>query len=492
MADASRELVDARAALAVDDRNAALEALCNAWRELPLLRIAELATLVARAANRVAELPTKVSDREHAWQELAAARDPATLDTLLAADWPTFPREAKARLAALLAFPADPRIANTFAELWQARRYASNGGNPFWRKVVKTMVAWRDSRVTEWATAVEGSARWYAIFENAGAPSPTHPTHEQAVVIGEIERLVAALSRSTPPRDRSALLAAIYTDPSNDEARAVYADVLLAAGDPRGEFIQLQLLAKKSARQLSRERALERAHGATWGDGLEGKVLEFRRGFASNILLDRVPEARPPAFRTIEKIRFSSSPTAKSLSAFLAHAHVAHVARLAGVACAAVSQLAGDFEELELLAPLAAWPAGLRTRAIGVDRGPLADAVAWATPICTRLACHGAPLAIADEVSLFASSRLDRLLVGHGAGWDRTYTRDAGGIVLTATWMGRSYGEHDPLALGQELANLVANIRVVVKSAVKLEPALRSSLTRHFEKLPIVTAVFSA
>ena len=90
------------------------------------------------------------------------------------------------------------------------------------------------------------------------------------------------------------LLAQIYAAPDDDTPRLVYADWLQQRGDPRGEFIALQIeraraKARKGGRQ--REDALLTDHDATWAAPLEPwmvrgadgnpdrPVVEFRRGF---------------------------------------------------------------------------------------------------------------------------------------------------------------------------------------------------------------------
>lgn len=53
---------------------------------------------------------------------------------------------------------------------------------------------------------------------------------------------------------------AVYERPDDDGARQVLADVLIEAGDPRGEFIALQMQPLKRSRkaELKLERLLER------------------------------------------------------------------------------------------------------------------------------------------------------------------------------------------------------------------------------------------
>ncbi len=69
---------------------------------------------------------------------------------------------------------------------------------------------------------------------------------------------------------RELLLAAVIADPTNLDARLVYADALVGANDPRGEFIQLDTaldgplsIRKREALELQRD-AMFAEHAKTW------------------------------------------------------------------------------------------------------------------------------------------------------------------------------------------------------------------------------------
>jgi uncharacterized protein (TIGR02996 family) len=94
--------------------------------------------------------------------------------------------------------------------------------------------------------------------------------------------------------DTQALLQAVLDDPDALAPRQVYADVLLSAGDPRGELIQVQLqrelLPPDDERQpalAEREVLLRAPLEQTLRDRLADRVihLEFRRGFVERATL---------------------------------------------------------------------------------------------------------------------------------------------------------------------------------------------------------------
>jgi uncharacterized protein (TIGR02996 family) len=107
-----------------------------------------------------------------------------------------------------------------------------------------------------------------------------------------------------------ALLAKVLADPEDDKARAAYAGALHAAGDPRGEFIDLQVdLAKHadqktaSAKKLAKRVAdLHKKHAAKWAKPLrslgKGVTWEFKRGFVQRVQIDGV-EPRISALKDV-------------------------------------------------------------------------------------------------------------------------------------------------------------------------------------------------
>ena len=85
----------------------------------------------------------------------------------------------------------------------------------------------------------------------------------------------------------SELLAEIAANPADDGPRLVYADTLVERGDPRGEFIQIQL--RKGAYDgalQDREYQLLRANKERWTAeaGITGALTNFFRGFPASLI----------------------------------------------------------------------------------------------------------------------------------------------------------------------------------------------------------------
>jgi uncharacterized protein (TIGR02996 family) len=103
-------------------------------------------------------------------------------------------------------------------------------------------------------------------------------------------------TRETPPgRDERAFLRAITAAPEDDLPRLIYADYLDERGDPRGEFIRIQVKLSRPDPQLSvrefralraRERLLLYRHRSAWlgrlGGDWRGDAV-FDRGFVVQV-----------------------------------------------------------------------------------------------------------------------------------------------------------------------------------------------------------------
>src|SRR5688572_12656020 len=92
---------------------------------------------------------------------------------------------------------------------------------------------------------------------------------------------------------QEAFVQSILEAPDDDDVRLIYADWLEERGDPRGEFIRLQIeLAKYRTGQrptelTQRERALIQAHGREWAGPLAelARSWTFHRGFIDQVTL---------------------------------------------------------------------------------------------------------------------------------------------------------------------------------------------------------------
>jgi uncharacterized protein (TIGR02996 family) len=105
------------------------------------------------------------------------------------------------------------------------------------------------------------------------------------------------------------LLDAIYEDPADDGARRVYADHLIAQGDPRGELIVLQCERAAKSLPISAERReveLLWKYGRQWLGPFAKAITGFKfdRGFLAMCELKQVTRKMigDPSWSTVERI----------------------------------------------------------------------------------------------------------------------------------------------------------------------------------------------
>lgn len=134
---------------------------------------------------------------------------------------------------------------------------------------------------------------------------PELPEAERRALFGKQWELPPA------PAEVNPLLAPVWTSPRELAPRQVLADLLLERGDPRGEFISLQL----AGVSLKRQRALLKAHGRQWLGGLaevvdlKSEPPRFERGFVDEVSLKAVRQAQfalaseAPEWATVRRVR---------------------------------------------------------------------------------------------------------------------------------------------------------------------------------------------
>jgi uncharacterized protein (TIGR02996 family) len=159
--------------------------------------------------------------------------------------------------------PADPRVARLgLALLWEFDKLPHTSAK-LWRRLLDVVEHHGDPSCIPPLQAIKprdptAASRMANIAKRLAKSKP--------LGAAELARLDEEPVQ-TPSRNGPALLAAIYADPGSDEPRTIYADLLSGEGDPRGEFIQLQLQrAHGTATEAGkrRELALLKKHAKAW------------------------------------------------------------------------------------------------------------------------------------------------------------------------------------------------------------------------------------
>jgi uncharacterized protein (TIGR02996 family) len=140
------------------------------------------------------------------------------------------------------------------------------------------------------------------------------------------------------PTNGDDLLAAIYANPDDDQSRLVYADWLLERGDPRGEFIALQVRRHRgeavSEEDEKREAQLVKKHMKDWLGPIYGVTRKDNNVFARGFLEECVFQPRNPAsalaadqpgWATVRDLEVSNGGTNDSGESVLARPAMRHM-----------------------------------------------------------------------------------------------------------------------------------------------------------------------
>lgn len=294
----------------------AIALLVEEWRRTRAPALADALDALSRwvrvrARGRGIEAKTAAA-RARQFDALAAGGHAADLEFLLDGIGNEKIEEARRRVEALRAFAPDPRLSRGLLELVGALPWSARSTMPFWTLVADVIAACADPRADETIAGVRarlmplvGSERTEMIeiklrkvtaaLERAGAPRAL--TDGERAAIDEVAARVRGMTGDggAASDDGEALLAAVYETPEADEPRQIYADWLQERGDPRGDFLALQLQRARTGEPPSlRERKLLGTWQKAWlgplgrGKILDDKRTRFERGFfAAGTLLAR-------------------------------------------------------------------------------------------------------------------------------------------------------------------------------------------------------------
>lgn len=362
---------DVAALLGAQQWSKALELLLERWRAD---RAPELAELIERVSSRLP--PTS------AWKVSPADVAKVDLVALLARLTEGKYADSLARIGQLAKLPADPRVAAGLARFIVTPPFTAQSSREFWTSLYEQLeerhadprtlsvlapVA-SDYQATFGATKM-GEAMERRVKSLVSALQEQFPTPPQADVkalLALVPAAQAAAPRATKGgRSLDELLAAVYASPDDETVRQVYADALLEVGDPRGEFMVLQL---KRARgealtpaEVKEEAALQKKHVKAWlgplYDVLYTTHLEFRSGFLHTAQIRPVSKAlaaarNHPAWSTVRDLDMSTGGTNERGTSLILQPNARHIRVLRNIVYLVLDELAaspGEGRELEVL-----------------------------------------------------------------------------------------------------------------------------------------------
>lgn len=269
-----------------------MERLLTAWRKAP--------------SEALRELILAHDDQN----PLEALRDLESLTT----------SELTLRLKAWSTKPKDPRLSRALQALLQNVKWSSDSSKPMWRTVFELTKKSGDPRLKSFnpefkvRTSMQAWLRKQYDEATAGLPGQFEPSDE-----APWEKALASLKPKKVKLgavSEASLLEAIYANPGDDGPRRVLADLLIEAGDPRGEFIMLQC----TGADPKRARALLKANEKAWLSPFEGTLREVKwsRGFPSEGLVrfkaqqDAERVGLKPNWATLEVLEWAARDTAAS------------------------------------------------------------------------------------------------------------------------------------------------------------------------------------
>ena len=298
-----RALAQAESSLRTGDFEALLDALLLAWAEA---RAPELAAAIERVSDlltpqRPAITALRRREVDEQWLERAASHQSADLGVLLPLLLDVDSIEGLRRLKQLRGFGPDPRIAARLCDAVLEPPFTAGTTGKFWTLLFELLLVHADPRVLARLEAAPGfvaltGRTTMAELLDRKLKRAIEALRDQLGSILELdaaarERLNALAATIPAPleqRNAETLHAAILAEPSELGHRLVYADFLQARGDPRGEFIALQIQASTAPldrASRARMNQLQHDHAGSWlaelGPVLLRSDLRFECGFLS-------------------------------------------------------------------------------------------------------------------------------------------------------------------------------------------------------------------
>ena len=381
-----------------------------AWQKTREPRWAAVADWASGAALALADRPPvgagkKKADRA-AWDALEQHADPLDLPRLLQALGKMTAAEAGARVK-VLARRDDPRLFSQLLEVLRAPPWRANVYKGFVTAVCESLE--RDPRVSP--ALSELSERYRGIIETSvgdwvgsrlakaareltAQAAPLSPAQTAKLLEAEAQFAQQLSAVKSSARDRQKgeqmedeLLAAIYAAPGDDGPRLVFADALSERGDPRGEFIALQVghaAGQRSPESLARETQLlsNPKDRAAWALPLsKGGECRFTRGFPGRMTFRAATAGKvkgEAAFATLTALSGLEALSTTMACSFLEHPAIdgiADVGKLTAKVMEALEPRPRRWTTLHLADPLPAalapHVAGVRTLRLESMRGPV-------------------------------------------------------------------------------------------------------------------------
>lgn len=282
MSDSEATLLQAAKFVRSRDWSEASGAVLATWRACRDPRLLEVLDVLRLRAGSSPPRPdgSAVPMPFEEWARALASGDPIAVGAACEqpfdlANWPR-------QVAALATCEPDPRVGRWAANvLWHS--FVQGEG---WVAGVGGLLVSNLDEALARSTWLRDEGEFASALQAAAG-------HRCVVDAGALSAVKQALAQDPP----EALLEAVYDDPADLNARAVYADWLSARGEERGEFIHLQLAEAAGHGPWDQRRRASELWEANWDlwypelRGLLGSGSRCHGGFLDHVLVgQRVPD----------------------------------------------------------------------------------------------------------------------------------------------------------------------------------------------------------
>jgi uncharacterized protein (TIGR02996 family) len=285
-----------------------LDTLADCLERWNTTRDPDLATLIRQFPASTVSLPIKRGAAwDKAWEDLAEKLDPADLPVLLAGAIDRSSDRSLKRLKCLKKRPPDPRLWEWMLSALEKPPMQALSTIPFWEELLKLLPKHafpaefprleklNSGNIARLGVSTMGA--WFDKHLQVAWTGISTFSRKEALSKDELEliksRIVIKKPVDSSRQTTEALFSEIYASPDDNALRAVLADALMEAGNPRGEFIALQL--QEDAASQKKARALLKLYEKEWLGPfdriLSRQSLVWKRGFIEEAALSSTMKA---------------------------------------------------------------------------------------------------------------------------------------------------------------------------------------------------------
>lgn len=317
--------------------NGELEALLDAYRRRPLPALVELIAIAGQRAAVDHPLTGSLNDQHLRWRGVVVLKRASDLEWLIANVITGRAEYSMERILELAGWPLDPRLSTGLLALADGKRMTSRQARGFWKEAFRIIgkhlhpgLAMQLAPLLEMKPQTEFESQLMkklrVLEARLGKLEIASPSNLERDALAKLAAKLEVGKQRAARKTADDFLREIWAAPGDDAPREVFADWLQEHGDPRGEYIALQLARARrrlaysnratratagvtlravepdEAKALARERALLAKHRREWAAPFEPVLsmpnTTFDRGFLYSVYVHGRKLASVPALMT--------------------------------------------------------------------------------------------------------------------------------------------------------------------------------------------------